>query len=541
MRKAIRGWLALPLALFTILPAFSLPVFAQDVVIGSKNFTENRLLAEILTQWIGSQTELDVLHRSSLGGTQICWNAMLEGQIDIYVEYTGTGWSIVLKEEGSLQDPLQTFLLVQDKYREQYDVHWLLPFGLNNTYAMALAEDKAVERSITRISDLQEEAGADLNVAFSIEFMNREDGWLGLKAAYPGLQFQPRSMEHGLMYEAVGAGQLDLIDAYSTDGKLPRYDLRVLKDDRAFFPPYNAAPLVRGELLKEHPELRPLLNRLAFLIDDDKALELNLRVEIGGQEFEAVAMDFLRESGLLAQEAGASSKTVDRDAGRGAFPQFWAKRGQLFTLLGQHLWLVFLSLLAATLIAIPLGVLITRFRPLRRPLLGMASVLQTIPSLALLAFLITLPGLGLGAPAAIVALVLYAILPILRNTYTGLDSVDPELIDAAKGMGLTPRQALLRVQFPLALRTILAGLRTAAVICVGIATLAAFIGAGGLGQPILEGLYLNDTSLILFGAIPAALMALAVDGLLGLAETLCTPRGLRKGVGSAGGTPAATS
>ena len=499
---------------------------AQDIVVASKNFTENRLLGEIVTQLIEAHTDLDVEHASSLGGTKVCWDALLAGEVDLYVDYTGTGWSIILKEPGRIADPLQAFLHVQWSYEDAFDVEWLAPFGLNNTYALALGSGKARELNATRISDLAGHA-SDLKVGFSIEFMNREDGWPGLRRHYAGLDLEPRSMEHGLAYEALARGEIDLVDAYSTDGKLLRYDVVVLEDDLGFFPPYNAAPVARGETMRAHPELRPLLRRLAFSIDDRKAMELNGRIEIGGESFEAVARSFLSDLGLL-EPADEEVAPVTPRHERGLLSALWSDRDRLWKLVGEHLLLVSIAVAIAAVLAVPLGILITRHPVLRQPLLGGASVLQTIPSLALLAFLIAIPWLGLGAVSAVVALVLYAVLPILRNTFAGLSSVDAELIDAARGLGLTPRQVLLRIQLPLATRTILAGLRTAAVISVGVATLAAFIGAGGLGQPIVEGLYLNDTSLVLSGAIPAALLALGVDAFLGLIERTLTPRGLRQ-------------
>ena len=171
---------------------------------------------------------------------------------------------------------------------------------------------------------------------------------------------------------------------------------------------------------------------------------------------------------------------------------------------------------------IPLGILITGKPRLRQITLGAAGVVQTIPSLALLAFMI--PLLGLDVKAAIAALFLYAILPILRNTYTGITEVDEDLVDAARGMGMRPGQILRKVQLPLAMRTIMAGIRTSTVISIGVATLAAFIGAGGLGEPIVEGLYLNDTGLILTGAVPAALLAVFADIGLGRLELALQPR-----------------
>jgi osmoprotectant transport system permease protein len=504
--------------------ALASPAGAQDLVVGSKNFTENRLLAEIVVQLVEEETSLEVRHAANMGGTMLCWEAMLAGEVDLYVEYTGTGWSVVLGEPGKVADPLEAFLQVQERYRALHDVEWMAPFGLDNTYALALGRERAEALGVTRISDLVGR-GDELSVGFSIEFTNREDGWAGLRAHYPGLDLEPRSMEHGLAYEALAAGEVDLVDAYSTDGKLLRYDVVVLEDDLGFFPPYHAAPLVRGDTLRAHPELREVLQLLAFAIDDARAMQLNYRVEVGGEDFERVARSFLVEEGLV--EGGGVGEAVTRRDERGPFSALWNDRVRLLGLLVEHLLLVVVSVGIAACLAIPLGVLITRYAVLRKPFLGGASVLQTVPSLALLAFLISVPWLGLGATSAVVALVLYAVLPILRNTYTGLDAVDPELIDAARGMGLTPHQILVRVQLPLAARTIMAGLRTAAVISVGVGTLAAFIGAGGLGQPIVEGLYLNDMALVLSGAIPAASLALAVDGALGYLERSLTPRGLK--------------
>jgi len=510
--------------------ALALPLAAQDtVVVASKNFTENRLLGEIITQLLEHDTDLEVDHRASLGGTKVCWDALLAGQVDIYVDYTGTGWSIILKEPGKIADPLKAFLHVQREYQRRFDVEWLQPFGLNNTYALALSTAKAEELGVTRISDLAGH-GDEIATAFSIEFMNREDGWPGLRAHYDGLDLSPRGMEHGLAYEALAQGQIDLVDAYSTDGKLGRFDVVVLADDRAFFPPYNAAPLVRGDTLREHPEIEEALAKLAFTIDDKRAMELNRRVEVDGESFEGVARSFLVAEGLVESDGGPAPETDVTPRGeRGIFSALLSQRVRIGWLTLEHLRLVAIAVAIASLLAIPLGVLIQRVPRLRGPLLGGASVLQTIPSLALLAFLISIPAFGLGVTSAIVALILYAVLPILRNTFTGLDGVDPELVDAARGLGLTPRQVLLHVQLPIATRTILAGVRTATVISVGIATLAAFIGAGGLGQPIVEGLYLNDAALVLSGALPAAVLALLVDAVLGAIERALTPRGLRAG------------
>ncbi|MGE3275022.1 MAG: glycine betaine ABC transporter substrate-binding protein [Vicinamibacterales bacterium] len=494
------------------------------VVIGSKNFTESRILGEMMALMIESQTGLTVEHRSGLGGTLVCFTALERGEIDLYPEYTGTGWSIILKEPDKISDRLRAFLRVQSAFRDQYDIEWLPPFGLNNSYALVMREERAEALGVRTISDLVPH-GPELSAGFSIEFMNREDGWPGLGPFY-GLELGAvRALEHGLAYEAISAGQIDLIDAYTTDGKLLRYPLRVLEDDKGFFPPYNAAPIIRGTVLRDHPELRTVLERLAFQVPNDRMIALNYAVEEEGRGFREVAREFLVEQGLL--EAGADV-TSDPTAGRDTFLGFLAGRSRDTLRLGwEHIQLSLAAVALAVVFAVPLGIGIVRTPLGERIALSAAGVVQTIPSLALLAFMIALPGLGLSVRSAIVALFLYSILPILRNTHTGLKGVDPLLLDAARGLGLTPRQILFRIQLPLATRTIMAGVRTATVISIGIATLAAFIGAGGLGEPIVTGLYLNDTWLILSGAIPAALLALAADYLLGLVEVWLTPRGLR--------------
>lgn len=497
------------------------------VVVASKNFTESAVLGEIMAQMLRAHTDLTVEHRRSLGGTLVCFEALTTGQVDLYPEYTGTGWSILLEEEGRIESRLQAFLHVQRAFRSRWDLEWLPPFGLNNTYALAMDPTRAEALGIESISDLAD-AGADLSAGFSIEFMNRQDGWPGLSAFYDLDLERVRALEHGLAYDAIRTGAVDLIDAYSTDGKLLRYDLRVLVDDRGFFPPYNAAPLVRAETLAAHPEIEPLLAELAFRLPNTRILALNDAVESEGADPADVARSFLEEEGLLTPDAAGTTASASRR--EGGFPAFFARRWQeTLRLSAEHLQLTGIAVLLAVLVAVPLGVWITRHPWAERVGLGAAGAIQTVPSLALLAFMIAVPGLGLSTRSAIVALFLYSILPILRNTYTGIRGVDPDLIEAARGLGLTERQILVRIRLPLATRTILAGIRTATVISIGIATLAAFIGAGGLGEPIVTGLYLNDTRLILAGALPAAALALLADHLLGRVERALTPRGLSTG------------
>lgn len=493
----------------------------RRISIGSKNFTESRVLAEMLAELVETHTDIAVERRLGLGGTLICFSALQNGELDVYPDYTGTGWSIVLRREDRATDPLRTYVTVARHYEREYGIRWLQPLGFDNTYALAMREQDAARLQIDKVSDLQHHP--QLRAGFSLEFMNREDGWPGIREYY-GLSFAAvRGMEHGLAYTAIDSGEVDLIDAYSTDGKLLKYHLRVLQDDRRFFPPYQAAPLVREDTLRRLPELHQVLDMLAFRLPDAVMQRLNYEVEEQGKSFAAVAHGFLLQQQLVTAGPNARQPTGSRNVG--FFSLLRARAGRTLQLTMQHLWLTFLSVLLAAAVALPLGIAIVRRPLLRRISLGAAGVVQTIPSLALLAFMIPIPWFGLSATAAVAALCLYAVLPILRNTYAGIVGVAPDLIEAARGMGLREHQVLLRVQLPLAARTIMAGLRTATVVSIGVATLAAFIGAGGLGEPIVTGLQLDDANLILTGAVPAALLALLVDALLGLAERWVTPRG----------------
>lgn len=495
----------------------------KTIVVGSKNFTENRLLAEIMAQLIEAHTDIKVERKTNLGGTIVVFTALRNGQIDFYPEYTGTGWSIHLKIRESVHNPLRAYLRVKRDFAEKYRITWLAPFGFNNSYALAMGRQLADRLNIRRISDLKDHQN-DLRTGFSHEFLNRSDGYPGLAKKY-GLSLKNlRGMEHGLAYEAIRTGETDLIDTWLTDGKLLRYPIRILEDDRGFFPPYDAAPIIRTETLERYPELEKILNRLAFRINDQKMRELNYQVEEKGGPFKSVAMEFLKSQRLIKKQTARRPKYTTRDKGFLAF--FWDRRYKTLELVSEHLWLTAVAMFLAIITAVPIGILLAKNDRLAPAILGAAGVIQTIPSLALLAFMIPFPGLGLGVRSSIAALFLYALLPILRNTYTSIKEVDNELIQAARGMGLKDRQILFQVEIPLSTRTIMAGIRTATVISIGIATLAAFIGGGGLGDPIITGLQLNDVYLILSGAIPAALLAILIDFAIGRLERFIAPKGL---------------
>jgi len=506
------------LATILVVLAVSLNAHGQTtstVVVGSKNFTEQEILGELVAQLIEKHTDLKVERRFGLGGTGICHSALLAGELDIYVEYTGTALLDILKKTPN-KHPDEVFRQVAKAYREEFDLAWLPPIGFNNTYTLTVREEMADERGWEQISDLVG-AAADLSAGFTSEFMARPDGYPGLGKAY-GIKFGvTMDMDPGLMYAALADGQVDAICAFSTDGRIVAYKLRVLKDDRMFFPPYDAAPIIRSELLRDLPELRSALAPLAGTISDELMQRMNYAVDELKQSPANVARKWIEARATRSDPVVLPDDVDGRDAGNGLVHFMATKRDQLLTKTLEHLQLTGLAMLIAIAIGVPTGIAIQRVATASAPVLAVAEILQTIPSLAMLAFLFAVYGL-LGPIPAVTALVLYALLPIILNTYTGLKEVSPALIEAANGLGMSSRQRLLMVELPLALPVMMAGIRTATVWTVGIATLSTYIGAGGLGDFISRGLARNDARLTLLGAFPAALMAVALSFLIRQAE-----------------------
>lgn len=481
---------------------------AEKIVIASKDFPESRLLAEIMAQLIESRTDLQVERKLNLAGTLICFEAMRKGDVDLYPEYTGTGLLEILKED--LGDDL-TSRTVYDRvkagFQDEFQVEWLEPFGFKNDYAFAVREDSPLQK----ISDIRGYPGR-LRARFQHSFLLRQDGYQGVAAHYGFSLSDVRGMEHGLAYIALSRNQIDLMEAYTTDGVLKKYPIRMLEDDRSFFPPYDAAPIVREATLAKYPTLRPILNELADRIDQKRMTALNYEVAVQARPVATVARSFLAAESLVT---GVVEQPAWIDATK-----------ELGVLLIQHLSLTLTATLGATILGVLLGIVVAAYpNILSVPVLGTTGVLQTIPGLALLAFMV--PWLGIGWLPVAFALFLYALLPIVRNTYTGLASVPAELKDAGKAMGMTNLQLLWQLELPLALRTIMAGIRTALVITTGTATLGAYIGAGGLGEPIVRGLQQGDTNQILWGAIPAAALALACDLFMAVLERKLQPQGLK--------------
>lgn len=490
------------------------------VVVASKPFGESFLLAEMFAQLLESRG-FEVDRRLGLGATEIAFQALRTEAIDVYPEYTGTGLVAVLDQspEGSAGD---VFRAVSGAFRERWGIHWLPPLGFENTYAIAVRRESAEADGLRTLSDLARVADRYIG-GFSPDFIGRSDGLPGLQSAY-GLQLQAqRSLLQAVKYEALDLGEVDVVDGYSTDGLIDRYDLVVLEDDLEFFPPYEASAVVGRRFWDTRPDAVRALSELSGMLDAEEMRALNRRVEVEGEEFESVARDALTRMGLVA---GPAVRVVregeDREGSLGAY--FIDRRNELIDLTIRHMLLVTVSLLAATLVAIPLGLLLERASRGAEVVIRTIGLFQTIPSIALLAFMI--PLLGIGVRPALVALFLYSLFPILRNTYTGICDADPAAVDSARSLGMTEGQILKYIRFPLAIPVIMAGVRTAAVITVGTATLAAFIGAGGLGDPIVAGLALSDSRMILSGAIPAALLAFLADGALGIVQRVVTPTGL---------------
>ena len=467
----------------------------RPIVIGSKTFTEGYLLAEMMAQVLEDRG-FEVQRRTGLGGTLVAFQALQSGEIDAYPEYSGTLGQAILEVEGELDEAELNARLTP------LGAELLPRLGFNNTYAIAVTGETASRFGLERISDLA--PLPQLRFGFSHEFRDRADGWPGLQQRY-GLPQTTSGIDHGLAYLALLQGDIDVTDAYSTDGDLLRYDLKVLEDDLGFFPDYLAAPLVRADL---DAGVKAALSALTGYLDDETMRALNAEVVVEERTFVQVARSFLLAQGLVTSVATRAPTLRDTLA-----------RNTL-----THLKLTAIAVLAACVVGVGVALAVYRSPALSAGVLYVAGLLQTIPSIALLALMIPLA--GVGQVPAIVALFLYSLLPIARNTITALITIDPLLRRVTQALGLSELEQLRHVYVPLALPHMLAGVRIAAVVSIGTATLAAFIGAGGLGEPIVTGLALNDTGLILQGAIPAALLALSAELMFEGLERWLVPRHL---------------
>lgn len=465
---------------------------ADSVVIGSKKFTESYVLAEIAKHAV-ENAGAKVEHRPGMGGTIILWEALRGGGIAAYPEYTGTIAEEILNQPGLSVDQIRVAL-------DRFGIGMTDELGFNNTYALVMRRDTASRLGIKTISDLR--AHPDLKFGLTHEFLDRRDGWRPLSARYGLKNTRILGIEHALGYAGLASGEIDVKDAYSTDAKVGENDLVTLKDDWMFFPQYKAVFLFRKDLPKGAIDA---LNKLVGTVDEARMIRLNAEAE-RTKNYAQAAQLYFGKSGSVRAESFAHK------LGR------WTAR---------HLELAGISLLLAVAVGLPLGIWASRGGAIGHTILAVTGIIQTIPSLALLALLVPLPFFGISVRTAIAALFLYGLLPIVRNTASGLQDIPRPLRESAIALGLSASQRLRKIYLPLASRSILSGIKTSAVINIGTATLAALIGAGGLGEPIISGLNLNDHITILQGAIPAALLALLVQSGFDLLDRVLIPRGLR--------------
>lgn len=471
----------------------------NEIKVGSKKFTESVLLGEIISELAQSQGA-EVKYRKELGGTRVLWNGLVSGEIDIYPEYTGTiSEEIFSGKNITNQNELKEELLKNGIAMSE-------SLGFNNTYALGMKRDNADKIGIETISDLRNHPG--LKFGFTNEFMNRGDGWPSLQKAYGLPQQNVTGLDHDLAYRGLENGHIDLIDLYSTDAEISYYDIKVLEDDQKHFKDYYSVLLYRDDLKDKNPGALDSILKLQGNISEQKMVEMNAFSKIDGISDSVIASSYLKET-RLANTTPVNETFLSR----------------LYHNTLQHLFLVLISLSAAIIVSIPLGIFAFKNQKVGHFVLGIVGVIQTLPSLALLVFMI--PFFGIGAVPAIVALFLYSLLPIVRNTYSGLKDIPRNIRESAEALGLDDLARLRLVEIPLASRSILSGIKTSAVINVGTATLGALIGAGGYGQPILTGIRLDNIGLILEGAIPAAVLALLVQGLFDLSERVFVPKGLR--------------
>ena len=505
-RRFLVSWIPDFLLIFSCVPAFLIhSSSAAEVVIGSKKFTESYVLGEIAKRTV-IDAGIPAEHRQGMGGTIILWEALRGGQIDAYPEYTGTIATEILKSDSSVSlDQIRNSLV-------KFGVGMTGPLGFNNTYALVMRRSEAQRLGIRTIRDLQKYP--ELKFGLTHEFLQRQDGWQPLRERYGLAQQNIVGIDHALGYSALANGSIDVKDAYSTDAKIEQNDLLVLEDNLHFFPVYEAVFLFRSST---RADAIAALRRLENTLDETRMIRLNAEAER--------TKNYARAADLYFRVGGASAPRTSERSGPFHLGESFLRKLARWTL--RHLQLAGFSLLLSIIVGIPLGIVASRGGVVGHVILGFAGIVQTIPSLALLALLVPLPFFGISVRTAIAALFLYGLLPIVRSTATGLQDIPRSLRESAVALGLTPVARLWKIYLPIASRSILSGIKTSAVINIGTATLAALIGAGGLGEPILSGLNLNDHITILEGALPAAVLALLVQWCFDLLDRVLIPKGLR--------------
>ena len=473
-------------------------VAADSIVVGSKIFTEGYVLGELAAQTLeASKPPVPVVRKLGMGSTGILFESLNSGAIDVYSDYTGTLAEAILKNP-----QLQSVTQIRAALLKM-GIVISEPLGFDNTYALAVREDFAQREGLHTIADLTR-LRATLRSGFSYEFMDRADGYPGLSRRYQ-LGLDPahvNRMEHSLTYQAIDQRAVDVIDVYSTDAKIRKFHLRVLEDNRGYFPIYKAVWVARAAFVQKYPAQWRALRQWEGRIDAGTMQDLNAQADIDKRSVAEVAAGF---RGSTAHTEGVAAQIGRRTL--------------------EHLWLVGVSMVFSIVVGVPLGVLAVRHRRTGQVILTLSAITQTVPSLALLCFLI--PVFGVGTKPALAALCLYSLLPVVLNTFTGIRGIDPRHLENARAFGLTSRQVLVRIVLPLASPSLLTGIRTATIVSIGTATLAALVGAGGYGVPIVSGLSLNDVPTILTGAIPAALMAWLAHAAFNGLGRLIIPAGLQ--------------
>jgi osmoprotectant transport system permease protein len=476
----------------------------ETITIGSKRFTESYVVGEILYKTIKNTHEVNVDLKPGMGNTAILFSALKNGQIDLYPDYSATISNEILKSDKRLS------IAEINEGLKGYGIKAGVPLGFSNNFVLVMNKEKADSLGIKTISQLAKYK--NLNLGLTQEFIARRDGWEGLKNTYQ-LPFRDlKGLDHGLAYDALNHKQVDVIVSYSTDPKLSSEAFTILKDDLEYFPSYDAIVLFRENFPTRAPISWQAIQGLQNTISEITIINLNKMGEIDKFKFSEIADIFLENKSI---NTGHQLTLADEIFSR-----------ELMYLLVQHLYLVLMALTLASVVGVILGFIAYHSLHTKQFILGMVTIIYTIPSLALFAIFIALFN-SIGTFPAVTALFLYSLLPIVRNTFTALEQINPDLRDIIALLGLSKWFALIKIEFPLALPTIMAGIKTSAILCVGTATIAALIGAGGLGDRIIQGLASNNNNLLLSGAIPAALLSLFIYYLFEIIERLIVPKDSR--------------
>lgn len=489
------------------------PNSTSTIKIGGKVFTEQNILVDLISIYLKDKG-YNVTSNKNLGGTFVAYEALKNGNLDLYVEYSGTAYHSIFKQNTILNSS-ETFNWLKEKFR-QNDIYLFKSLGFINSYALIAPQ----RTKFNKISDLKNES-PKLRIGFEHELLSRPDGYANLIKKYD-LKFKnPKSMNVGLMYEALHNNQLDIGIGYTTDGRNKAYNIKILEDDLNFFPQYQAVILSRLNTLNKFENLKSDLDQLTGQISNQEMTDMNYSVDALKLPSENVARDFLIRKGIIqAKNEKTSSK-------------FLGLKNSEYQLVKikfiEHIKICAIALFISIIVSFILGILAFEIKPLKNIIFIFVNLFQTIPSLALLGFLI--PLMGIGFKPALVALTLYSILPLVHNIFIGLNEVEADIIESCKAIGMTDFQILTKVRIPMAMPTIGAGLRTSTVIIISMATVAAFIGAGGLGELIFQGISSLNHRMIFLGAVPAALLALIADFIVLKISLYLTSEGLKKNKG----------